>query len=446
MITKKIEMVKYNPKWASHFSQERALIEKSLSGYIKAVHHIGSTSIAHMCAKPVIDILIEVINFSDIKIVENQLKMLGFSKLRRSIIPHWSYFTAKYRGEHKFHCHIYEVADPQVARHLRFRDFLRVHKKDAQTYADIKTELAIAYPTNIYRYLAGKNHCVATIDAKAKLWAERNAMWYDCHRQTRGMALSTWSQDEIGKAVEANFNVSLTHFPQYLSSIDLIRVPEFTRINNNLNHYDYNYVIDTHLRQESANEAVTQVIDYFYKQRRPFTWIIGPQDGPANLARLLERHQLQWRETWTAVYCDLDRLELMQGVTEMTVRQTTPQAISEALSSLRYHDVELPACLAQVAAIYTSDDPIKFYVGYKNNQLLFCQILVFYAQCVGIYPLMTVTNEGAKDHRLLENLLLKEIKQLGYHMAAKLIRPHLLADYQSRGFVECGIYQLYQSP
>jgi GrpB-like predicted nucleotidyltransferase (UPF0157 family) len=57
-MTRKIEVVPHNPEWRSLFHTEAYLIGIALAKNIVGIHHIGSTSIKTIYAKPIIDIKI----------------------------------------------------------------------------------------------------------------------------------------------------------------------------------------------------------------------------------------------------------------------------------------------------------------------------------------------------------------------------------------------------
>lgn len=47
----------YDPAWERLFEEEAALIRRILGSNLAAIHHIGSTAVPGLCAKPIIDIL-----------------------------------------------------------------------------------------------------------------------------------------------------------------------------------------------------------------------------------------------------------------------------------------------------------------------------------------------------------------------------------------------------
>ncbi|HDR7614001.1 TPA: GrpB family protein, partial [Bacillus mycoides] len=66
----KVFLVPWSEEWEFEFSKEKQLIEEQIGKYILAIHHIGSTSIPHLSAKPIIDIAIELRDFkSDLKCI-----------------------------------------------------------------------------------------------------------------------------------------------------------------------------------------------------------------------------------------------------------------------------------------------------------------------------------------------------------------------------------------
>lgn len=60
MAARQITLENYNPAWPERFRQEADTLRATLGEIIVAVHHIGSTSVPELAAKPVIDMLLEV--------------------------------------------------------------------------------------------------------------------------------------------------------------------------------------------------------------------------------------------------------------------------------------------------------------------------------------------------------------------------------------------------
>ena len=52
-----VVVVPYNPQWPALYEQEAQAIGQILGENLTAIHHIGSTSVPGLAAKPIIDIM-----------------------------------------------------------------------------------------------------------------------------------------------------------------------------------------------------------------------------------------------------------------------------------------------------------------------------------------------------------------------------------------------------
>ncbi len=160
-----IEVVSYNPNWPAMFESEATLVRNALGANCVAIHHIGSTSVPGLCAKPIIDILPVVRNIQEVDKAAQAMEGLGYESKGEYGIAFRRYFQ-KGKTIRTHHVHVYEEGDPEIDRYLRFRDWIRSHQDDAQSYACLKIELAEKFPYDIQQYCNGKESFVAGIDAK----------------------------------------------------------------------------------------------------------------------------------------------------------------------------------------------------------------------------------------------------------------------------------------
>ncbi|MDR0121978.1 GrpB family protein [Bacillus sp. FSL W8-0920] len=132
-------------------------------------HHIGSTSVEGLVAKPIIDILIEVSHIKEIDRKRERFEHLGYQALGENGIKGRRFFQ-KGGLNRTHHVHIYERNHPDVKRHLLFRDYLRAHPERAVAYASVKEQLANQYREDIQSYMAGKNEIIKVIENEAYRW------------------------------------------------------------------------------------------------------------------------------------------------------------------------------------------------------------------------------------------------------------------------------------
>jgi GrpB-like predicted nucleotidyltransferase (UPF0157 family) len=167
----KAEVVPHNPNWGNEFEKEAKQVAAAMGETLVAVHHIGSTAIDGIYAKPVIDMLVEVRQIADVDERNSAMERLGYQVKGEFGIPGRRYFRKDNQAGTRTHqIHIFESGSEQVRRHLAFRDFLNDHPAEAQQYSELKRKLAAEYPNNMNGYIAGKESFIKEIDRKAAKW------------------------------------------------------------------------------------------------------------------------------------------------------------------------------------------------------------------------------------------------------------------------------------
>jgi GrpB-like predicted nucleotidyltransferase (UPF0157 family) len=167
----KVEVVPHDPSWKQAFQAEASQVSQALGENIVAIHHIGSTAIATIYAKPIIDLLVEVRALLEVDAHAPAMQALGYEAMGELGIPGRRYFRKEnHEGIRTHHVHAFEAGSPQVQRHLLFRNYLRVHDDEAQQYSSLKRQLAQEHPQDIYAYMDGKDAFIKEIDRRAAAW------------------------------------------------------------------------------------------------------------------------------------------------------------------------------------------------------------------------------------------------------------------------------------
>ena len=136
MTYKHIEVVPYNPDWPHQFTKEAAKIKLALGDNAIEIHHIGSTSVPGLNAKPIIDIILECKdNKNSIKPLEN----IGYEYKGELNIP-FKYVFNKRNGI-EVNLHVHEQDNPEIELNLKFRDYLRTHPDAKAEYEQLKYDL-----------------------------------------------------------------------------------------------------------------------------------------------------------------------------------------------------------------------------------------------------------------------------------------------------------------
>lgn len=166
-----VEIVDYDPRWPLLFEEEakrlRAILDPSL---IVGLEHFGSTAIPGLSAKPIIDIVIAVRSLTT-------AQATFVDVLRKLDYVYWADNPKKDRmffvkgmppfGSKRSH-HVH-VTEPHgvVWQRLAFRDYLRAHPEEAETYERLKRRLAGEHAEDREAYTDAKSAYVESVTRKA---------------------------------------------------------------------------------------------------------------------------------------------------------------------------------------------------------------------------------------------------------------------------------------
>jgi GrpB-like predicted nucleotidyltransferase (UPF0157 family) len=171
--SRRVLLVPHNIHWADEFGRESAVVAGAMGDLLAAIHHIGSTAIPGIRAKPVIDILAVVRDVGRLDERNPQWQALGYEAMGEFGIPGRRYFRKDDAAGSRTHqVHAFQAGSPQIERHLAFRDFLRAHRECALQYESLKLRLAELFPADIASYTDGKDEFIKEMDAKAAAWRQ----------------------------------------------------------------------------------------------------------------------------------------------------------------------------------------------------------------------------------------------------------------------------------
>ena len=147
----------FSLNWAQQFRSESALLQPLFSEDVVAIHHVGSTAIPGMIAKPEIDILVELKSSSDFESYFPALEKLGYRY--RDDAPfsfgHW-FFSKDTNGKRTHKLHLCSSSHRTVKEQILFRDYLIQNPERAAQYRELKLGLANSNTKGMLEYLEGK--------------------------------------------------------------------------------------------------------------------------------------------------------------------------------------------------------------------------------------------------------------------------------------------------
>jgi len=151
-----IRVVPYDRQWPERFEREGALLAEAIGPWVVGgIHHVGSTAVPRLAAKPTIDILGGVEDLESARGCFGGLAELGYLYAPyRPEEMHW--FCKPSPSRREFHLHLVPVDSPRFRDELAFRDRLRGDPKLAREYAELKRSLAARFPGDREFYTEAK--------------------------------------------------------------------------------------------------------------------------------------------------------------------------------------------------------------------------------------------------------------------------------------------------
>jgi GrpB-like predicted nucleotidyltransferase (UPF0157 family) len=173
-----VTLAPHNPAWAQAFAREADTLHRALgTGCPTTLHHIGSTAIRGILAKPIIDMLGVVADLETLDRHGSALASLGYEALGAFGIEGRRYFRkCDAQGRRSHHLHVFATGSPHIDRHLAFRDYLRAHPEVATAYSALKDRITAGTGTTWDSYRDAKAPFVAETERRALAWARRTAI------------------------------------------------------------------------------------------------------------------------------------------------------------------------------------------------------------------------------------------------------------------------------
>ncbi|MCP5469290.1 MAG: GNAT family N-acetyltransferase [Chlamydiales bacterium] len=424
-----IKVVSYDPHWCEKYAEEEKRL-KTLFGDLPIVfHHIGSTSIPGCAAKPIIDILGVTHDILEV----DRFSLEGYEALGEFGMKQRRFFQKK--GE--VHLHIFEDSDPEAARHLKFRDFLREHPKKVEEYSDLKGRLAEKC-SDMQSYILGKEHFIKDIDFKAAE-KDRGAYWNHKVVQRR----KVWSNDQVLNAMEVNMQLHMTYFAKYVHAMEIVYEPDVVVVRSDLPDDTFNYVLGARFAQNEVRKRVQEVCAHF---QNPFSWWVGESDEPHNLQEELKACGLEPKEEDVGMRLFLEGIDFEREIEELSIeRAFSLKDFAQVFLSIGAFPEAYEEFFSKIPhSLYGKGAPFEFYVGYIEGEPVVAGILVLHANVGGIYYVMTDPSFRRRGYgsEMMKSLTMRA-KERGYHLCTLQASASGRSLYERLGFERICLFVEY---
>lgn len=163
-----ISLVEHDGKWKAQYEDMEKSLAELLSDYpVERISHVGSTAVAGIWAKDIVDVLVELAPGTSMEAVAKALERAGFIVMSSDgarVSLNLGYTKAGF-AKKVFHVHLRHAGDNDE---LYFRDYLNDHPQLAREYEALKLQLWKQFEHDRDAYTNGKSDFIATITDKAK--------------------------------------------------------------------------------------------------------------------------------------------------------------------------------------------------------------------------------------------------------------------------------------
>ena len=165
-----VRLSDYDPDWVRRFEEESEFLRGVFGPEIIRFEHFGSTSVPGMKAKPIVDMMVIVRDIEAVDARNEQMVELGYDVAGDWGIP-GRRLLRKGGEDRTHHIHFYEPDNPQIARHLILRDYLRETPDEVRAYSGFKERLTSRF-SETSGYSPAKKEFVHELETRALAWAE----------------------------------------------------------------------------------------------------------------------------------------------------------------------------------------------------------------------------------------------------------------------------------
>lgn len=156
-----ITLQKHNEQWIDIFIKERQLIFEVLGQTIEKIHHVGSTAIPDLLAKPVIDMAVESTLFPPPQAIVEKLANIEYEYKGEAGITGRFWFT---KGQpRKFNLHFCMTNSDIVQKQIIFRDKLTINENFRREYEQIKLKNHKDKDIDSTEYALAKSHFIQRV-------------------------------------------------------------------------------------------------------------------------------------------------------------------------------------------------------------------------------------------------------------------------------------------
>lgn len=157
-----------DPDWPRQAQAEAERWREAVTGLV-VIHHIGSTAVPGLPAKPILDLLPVFDSTAAADAAQDAVEALGYEWMGAYGLPGRRYARRDdpQSGKRLIHAHSYPQGHADITRHLAFRDALKENPALRAGYTSVKAHCAARHPDGGAGYSTCKSDWIKAVEAKA---------------------------------------------------------------------------------------------------------------------------------------------------------------------------------------------------------------------------------------------------------------------------------------
>ncbi|HTT09515.1 MAG TPA: GrpB family protein [Burkholderiaceae bacterium] len=165
-----VGILAYQAGWDAGFRAQADVLGEAFAPLSPHIEHVGTTAIAGTAARPIIDVLMGVVQPPAVEVLIEGLYIHGY---RRSLNMQGSpgegpLLVRWQQGLPTHHVHVVEYLGPAWRQMILFRDVLRLDARLAREYEWLRRRFAGLHPANQVAYVRAKATFIQSIVGQAR--------------------------------------------------------------------------------------------------------------------------------------------------------------------------------------------------------------------------------------------------------------------------------------
>lgn len=159
----KVRLLPHNPQWEEEFLKTKEELMEYWNSNVADIQHVGSTAIKSICAKPILDIAVQLKAISNLNIEALTDRGYDYCGPQHGNKNYHLFVLRGKDGVSLRHIHCYDYTEKEFNLLVGFCKYLNENPEQAIQYENLKKKLVKKFPCDRVAYTAGKEAFIKSI-------------------------------------------------------------------------------------------------------------------------------------------------------------------------------------------------------------------------------------------------------------------------------------------